>query len=280
MEYKVIDRAWEDLYQRLEEDGLIPKELKKERIKKVREYLYRYLSAAAIVIICVFAGWRMLKNNDTGMLLVLHNEAGTPTLVKVLDDGSVVYLAEKSSLHYPATFTGGKREVMLQGNAFFDIKNNPSQSFFILTEQAKVEVTGTSFRIESGVGASFQLSVYKGEVKVTQIRKNESQTVRIGEKIIFNSGGIQVEKAENEYPGDFFNRIHFRDENLENVAHVINLHSDSVRLEIDPAVANRLLTFTLTDKTLKTANIAELISRALNLQYSRQGNVIYITKKN
>jgi ferric-dicitrate binding protein FerR (iron transport regulator) len=278
MEYKTTERAWEELCRRLEEEGLIPDEVKNRKTKK-RRYLYRFLSAAAIVIICAFAGWQILRHSDSDTLLVLHNEADTPTLVKVLNDGSIVYLAEKSSLHYPAAFTGDKREVTLQGNAFFDIRSNPSQSFFILTEQAKVEVTGTSFRIESGEGISFRLSVYRGEVKVTRNHKGMSRTVGEGEQIIFNPDRTQVRKMEKEYSGDFFNHIHFRDEKLENVARIVNLHSDSVKLEIDPAVADRLITFTMAEKTLGIARIAELVSRALDLQYSRQGNVIYLTEK-
>ena len=52
-----------------------------------------------------------------------------PTLVKTLEDGSVVYLAQESTLKYPEHFAEDKREVNLQGEAFFDVAKKPERLY-------------------------------------------------------------------------------------------------------------------------------------------------------
>ena len=50
-------------------------------------------------------------------------------LVTTLEDGSVVYLAQESTLKYPEHFATDKREVNLQGEAFFDVAKKHEQTF-------------------------------------------------------------------------------------------------------------------------------------------------------
>ena len=61
----------------------------------------------------------------------------------------------------------------LQGNAFFDVAKKQGQPFWIDTEQAKIEVLGTAFSVQSDENAPFRLSVQRGIVKVT-LKKRKS----------------------------------------------------------------------------------------------------------
>ena len=81
-------------------------------------------------------------------LLTLHNNEASTTLVTTLEDGSIVYLADNSQLSYPEHFQREKREVSLLGNALFDVSGNKERPFLIETEQARIEVLGTSFNIK------------------------------------------------------------------------------------------------------------------------------------
>ena len=42
-----------------------------------------------------------------------------------LPDGSKVYLNSESSLIYPSSFSGEKRNVQLKGEAFFEVQKDP-----------------------------------------------------------------------------------------------------------------------------------------------------------
>lgn len=66
-----------------------------------------------------------------------------------LADGSTIWLNEQASLTYPAHFTGDRREVRLNGNAFFEVKKDSLHPFVVSTDLYNVEVLGTSFSINT-----------------------------------------------------------------------------------------------------------------------------------
>lgn len=81
---------------------------------------------------------------------VLYNTITTPRGGKyrlTLPDGSKVWMNAESSLRYPTAFNSNTREVMLTGEAYFEIAHNPSQPFHVSVKDMKVEVLGTHFDI-------------------------------------------------------------------------------------------------------------------------------------
>ena len=272
-----VSQAWSHLYQRLEKDGLLPEECAKKNYFRL-PVTYRKFYVAAVFAACIFLGWYLTRNNqhhDT-ILYELYNETNATTLATVLEDGTVVYLSEQTLLKYPAHFAEDKREVILRGDAFFEIKKQSERPFFIETDLATVEVTGTSFKIKSDKNDSFLLSVREGEVRV--IRKNRHQTlsVKAGETAFYDSQQLQLTKVETGF-NEYFKRILFKDEYLADVATVINQHSGSLQLVVDPEIEHRI-TFTYVEQS-DIAEIAEAICLALNLQHTRQEKSIYISKQ-
>ncbi|MDR3250616.1 MAG: FecR domain-containing protein [Tannerella sp.] len=288
----IIDRAWDDLRLRLELDGLLPlplnirhcgersnpviiaSQVRHDRLRKFS--IIRAASVAATLAICVFTVWHFTRSSNTGDggLSVLNNEAKDATLAKMMDDGSVVYLAGLTRLQYPDCFANDKREVTLKGEAFFEIREQPSRPFFVDTDIAEVCVTGTSFKIRSDGGTSFLLSVREGEVQVTQKKNRRTVTVREGESVYLDNSQMRKDRASPTVFDEYFSRIQFRDEPLGNIAAIINLHSDSIKLAVAPEVRDRLLTFTYSNNV---AEVAELICLALNLRHFRQDNIIHIS---
>lgn len=66
-----------------------------------------------------------------------------------LDDNTVVYLNAGSKLIYPSVFTGEKREVLLFGEAFFEVSKNKEKPFIVKTSSLTIEVLGTKFNVSS-----------------------------------------------------------------------------------------------------------------------------------
>src|SRR5699024_11863966 len=66
-----------------------------------------------------------------------------------LSDGTKVILNADSKIILPEVFQSDKREVTLQGEAFFEVTHNPDRPFIINTGQAVVEVLGTSLDVRS-----------------------------------------------------------------------------------------------------------------------------------
>ena len=290
-----VDAAWNKLYQRLENDGLLPKDHKLitedsellfqennatlQDEHKLRKLTFRRrLYVAAIFAACIISGWYFTRetNIPVNEMLVLHNDVNAPTLATMLEDGSVVYLSGQTSLKYPDRFADNKREVTLQGNAFFEIKKQPERPFFIDTDIAKIEVTGTSFSVVNNSNSSFLLSVREGEVRVTNKSSNRVITAKAGESVHIDTEHFHLIGNTSQFD-EYFKYIHFKDEYLRDVASIVNMHYGSLKLEIDKEVETRLITFTLSTNR-DIADIAELMCQVLQLQHSQKGNTIYISK--
>lgn len=90
-----------------------------------------------------------------------------------LADGSKVVLSDGSRLNYPSSFDGKeKREVYLEGQAFFDIQHNAKKPFIVHTGNLQTIVLGTAFNIKAMPGdKEIIVSVVRGKVKVTDRNK-------------------------------------------------------------------------------------------------------------
>ena len=67
----------------------------------------------------------------------------------VLADRTEVWLNAGSRLIYPAAFDGNKREVQLQGEAFFKVSSDKSKPFIVETNISNIRVLGTSFNVKA-----------------------------------------------------------------------------------------------------------------------------------
>lgn len=66
-----------------------------------------------------------------------------------LTDGTRVFLNAGSRLVYPEVFAGSTREVMLSGEAFFDVKVDTKSPFIVQTSDLRIRVLGTRFNLSA-----------------------------------------------------------------------------------------------------------------------------------
>jgi len=270
----LTDRAWDSLYGRLESDGLLT-----NHHTSRPALAWRRIAVAAVIALAAALAWRTAQQPAaTTDMLVLHNEASESTLVTMLEDGTVVYLAGETSIRYPTHFGDDKREILLRGDAFFDINRRPDCPFLIDAGQVRVEVLGTAFGIRNGNRPAFSLSVERGEVKVTLKRNNQTVHVKAGRRVSLQSGKLQPAAADDATPDNRLQRIHFKDERLADVVHIINMNARPVRLEVAPEVADRRLTVAFDGDDPEM--MAQLICLALDLHPTKRDRTIRIADKN
>lgn len=88
----------------------------------------------------------------------------------VLSDSTVVWLNAGSNLIYPSNFTGKTREVVLFGEAFFDVKNDKNRPFLVQTSALEIKVLGTKFNISAYPEDNIIQTVLKeGKVSIREI---------------------------------------------------------------------------------------------------------------
>jgi transmembrane sensor len=158
-------RYWEEKFRRKMAAASPPSQHKFKRIT----YL-KYAAVAAILItVAGLTGYFMHKGHTPAPVAMLNSHTAAGKLLKiVLPDSTIVYLNASSSLQYPETFTGDSRTVILQGEAFFEVKPDGRHPFFVTTDKLQVQVLGTSFNIRSYADdEDVAVTVATGKVGVT-----------------------------------------------------------------------------------------------------------------
>lgn len=270
------DQAWNQLYSRLAEDGLLPQSEEVSKRTILHSATFKWVASIAILLVSFAVASIVISQNfKEKQLLSLYNDKDEATLVTTLEDGSIVYLADQTSLQYPTHFEKGRREVFLQGNAFFDVKGNRKRPFVIETDLIQVEVLGTAFNVKGKDNNNFSLSVDRGEVKVTLKKTGQSIYIKAGETGLLRSDQLQtvVTKDVDQFYR-YTRQIQFKDERLVDVVRVINKNTEGLQLEVAPSLEDRLLTVTFANDSV--SSMAQLICMALNLQYVQQQDKIRI----
>jgi hypothetical protein len=146
-----------------------------------------FFRAAASILLVLGIFWFYAQNSVSPIyekltqekhLIETINNSKQPKLV-LLADGSSVLLKENSRLSYPKEFTADKREVFLDGEAFFEVAKNPQQPFFVFANEIVTKVIGTSFTIVAKMGhKDINVIVNTGKVSVYNLKEVESVKIK------------------------------------------------------------------------------------------------------
>lgn len=204
-----------------------------------------------------------------------------------LEDGSLVELSPKAKISYPQHFSSDKREISLEGDAFFDIHKNPEKPFFITTGNTITKVLGTSFFIRSSKKSKIEVEVKTGRVavyeknakhkkdngvlltpnlKVTFFEDNKLFVTGLVEKPIMQEKAIESKKTVFIFDETPLSEVLAQ---LE-TAYGIEITTDNETLN------HSLLTADITQQDLYTK--LDIICTAINAHYEVKGTSILITK--
>ncbi len=154
-----------------------------------------YLKYAAVLIIVFFLSFltHRYTTTESETPAISYVEKVSPPGKKIttlLPDGTTVKLNSGSKIIIPSHFSGKKREVVLFGEAFFDVKRDEEKPFVIKTADLEVEVLGTSFDVKAySDGTTQQVAVRSGSVRVTSSTPNQVVHLRQNEMIRLSAGG-------------------------------------------------------------------------------------------
>ena len=108
------------------------------------------------------------SSGEEGRVTEVYNELVVPIGGEchiLLDDGTEVWLNADSKLKYPIAFSGESREVILSGEAYFDVAKNKDCPFIIQSQDYKIRVLGTTFNLNNYEDSEeLQLTLCTGKV--------------------------------------------------------------------------------------------------------------------
>lgn len=127
---------------------------------------------------------------------VVYNKLEVPRggecMIK-LDDGTKVWVNAETKLKYPVVFVGDRREVVLEGEAFFDVAKN-EKPFIVKTSFGDVRVLGTAFGISAYASEpESYTTLVRGKVSVE--REGIKPVVILpGEQVVTSKDGKMIKQ--------------------------------------------------------------------------------------
>jgi len=113
-----------------------------------------------------------------------------------LPDGTTVLLNDSSKLSYHDSFGDSVREVTLTGEAFFDVKHDPSKPFRVRSANVTTTVLGTAFNVHAYPGEKdIVVTVARGKVEVSNAKK-QSQVITPDQQLSVNRTTDAIAKTE------------------------------------------------------------------------------------
>lgn len=271
-----------------------------EMEEKPRFRIWRYIAAAASIMLILGIGWtfyvKKTLQNDVSLNAV--NKSETLTEIKntsnksqdvSLEDGSTVVLYPLSILSFPEHFSTQNRTVYLVGEALFKVKRNPTKPFLVHAGNLVTEVLGTSFIIKSNdVSKTTEVRVLSGKVSVYEETHANEKNIKgailtPNHKVVYNIESKQLTPSIVEEPlvvnevKEKVVDLTFEDTHLPKV-----LSALKKRYALDFVVANESLNkcvFTADLNDLPLFTQLELICRSINAEYEIRGTNIFINGK-
>ncbi len=154
---------------------------KSTRLSRLRKRRTPFIySMAGILLLCLC--WIVLqvtntKTTATPESLIVKNGSRIRSL---LPDGTVVWLNAGSKLEYVNDFVGTTREVVLEGEGYFDVVKMENRPFIVHAGKVNIKVLGTSFNVRSYPSDKvIETTLFKGRVNVFREGESEDKAIAL-----------------------------------------------------------------------------------------------------
>ncbi|MBP1839886.1 FecR family protein [Formosa algae] len=206
------------------------------------------------------------------------------TFKVILSDGSQVHLNSGSTLKYPNAFNKDEaRSVYLEGEAYFDVAKDKSQSFLVASKRSVVKVYGTQFNVSSYSGECHtEIVLVEGSVGVKQNKAlhdaDNYQLITPSQKASLrpNSDAIEITNVNVEnYIGWTKGILVFENERFDDITKTLERHYNlSINNHFDDI---NTLRFNGSFQNDSIEQILNTIKMHTNFSYVRKGKTITIT---
>lgn len=154
-----------------------------------------FIKIAAVLILLLASTlivYKSQRGNDQEIQSIITNNNKS---FKLLEDGTKIWLNKNSVLSYNASFGKSKREISLQGEAYFDVVKNSTIPLFIHVGNINIEVKGTAFNVNAySEKPNIQIALIRGLIQVSHITDPKNKVLlKPNQKIIIPSALVHGE---------------------------------------------------------------------------------------
>jgi ferric-dicitrate binding protein FerR (iron transport regulator) len=278
--------ALNSLNKKIDQLDAVPNEPAAPRRNATILKLRPLLAVAASVLLLVCAFWfynTRINNKPAGTLALIENRTAPGQKKKIdLPDGTVVTFNASSSLRIAGNFGDEKREVYLDGEAFFDVKRNPQKPFIVHTGKVATQVLGTHFNVSAYVNdANITVSLVQGKV---QVDMNDDPSKRIildpGKQMTYSKTDGQAHVTDfitEDITGWKANKLVFNYDSWTDAAKKLSRwYGTPVQLEDSTLLRCKLKG---TFDNIPLSKVMEQIKMVSDISWKMQGNTMIISGK-
>ncbi len=195
-------------------------------------------------------------------------------------DGSKIWLNAGSRAIYPTEFIGNKREIYIEGEAYFDVAKDKSKPFIVQTKDIEVSVLGTCFNVNAYTADDMvTVALVTGSVQVKQ--ENHRKTVLRPNQIMCANKTSATQEVKTVDIYDYIcwreGILKFNNENLETVLKKLErYYAITIKIETSPdhyTISGKL------DLKDDINSVLQVISKMVPIQFKEINNQIIILKK-
>ncbi len=233
---------------------------------------YKYVSAAAAIVVALFLGFLVTKPFDSTVTLAYDSTC--PEQVYQLPDGSSFTFSGEGVVRYPKQFADDNRSVKFDGKAVFDIAKEAERPFVIHCDGLDVEVLGTRFLLEADEEQSV-LDLYSGSVRLTAVDKRghvlSSLEMQPGERGVMTADSHTLsimtypEVKEQELRNDHV--LDFNDVSLSTIVETLE-YIYGVEVKYPDAFASRRVTMRFSDED-SVDEVVETIATVFDMEVTK-----------
>ena len=239
-----------------------------------RSNWFVYGRIAAVLALAVLTGmsvWQLTRPCESQQVVRFqYRTTTTGTQRLTLPDGSRVLLNRNSRLTYPAHFADSSRDVVLTGEAFFEVVPNPTHPFQVRAGHTVVRVLGTSFNVRA-VGDSVRVAVRTGRVQLSAPRQavvltpNQQATYFAPADTIRRTMRLDMNRLAYQT-----GRLSFANASLAEVVQTLReVYNIDIRLN-NPALGQCRLTADFGDEPVNA--VLAVVAETLSLSVRRDGD--------
>ena len=142
------------------------------------QWMRPMLKVASVLFVGLGIYYFMTFNSITDVQTMVAEK----TIIE-LPDASKVTLNASSEVHYNEDTWNEKREIELDGEAFFDVAKGAT--FDVVTDAGTISVLGTEFNVKNR-GAFFEVACYEGTVRV--VTPDHTKILKVGDNFRLYKG--------------------------------------------------------------------------------------------
>jgi transmembrane sensor len=195
-----------------------------------------------------------------------------------LADGSTVVLAPGSRLTVAAGFGGRRRDVQLEGAAFFQVEHDKRRPFTVRSRAAEITDIGTAFSVKTDAEGRVSVAVSQGIVALRDTSATVASAIElgVGDRGVLHAGTVTIARGTVVASDMSWTRgeLAYRDAPLAEVQADLRRWY-GIELQVrDSVLARRTLTASFRGDS--SAQVLELIALALGADAVQRGDTIVL----